>query len=105
MIETAVREGSHSFEWTHKRIDGQEFPATVLLTRMEQAGKVFVQGTVRDITVQKQVEEERKKLLVRRQGINLLQQSLLEPTPLEEKLRKSPTASSAYSTPISAASG
>ena len=88
MIETAVREGSHSFEWTHKRIDGQEFPATVLLTRMEQAGKVFVQGTVRDITVQKQVEEERKKLLVRRQGINLLQQSLLEPTPLEEKLRR-----------------
>jgi PAS domain S-box-containing protein len=88
MIETAVREGSHFFEWTHKRIDGQEFPATVLLNRVEQAGKVIVQATIRDITVQKQAEEERKKLLVRRQGINELQQSLLAPAPLEEKLRK-----------------
>ena len=57
MIETAMREGSHFFEWTHKRIDGQEFPATVLLTRVEQAGKVIVQATVRDITAQKRAEE------------------------------------------------
>ena len=25
MIETAVREGFHFFEWTHKRIDGEDF--------------------------------------------------------------------------------
>ena len=61
MIETAVREGSHFFEWTHKRIDGEEFPATVLLTRMEQAGKMVVQATVRDITAHKQVEEEAQR--------------------------------------------
>ncbi len=36
----------------------------------------------------KQHEAKLKKLLVRRQGINELQQSLLEPAPLEEKLRK-----------------
>ena len=58
MIETAMREGSHFFEWTHKRIDGEEFPATVLLTRMEQAGKVILQATVRDITEHKRAEEE-----------------------------------------------
>ena len=58
MIETAMREGSHFFEWTHTRIDGEEFPATVLLTRMEQAGKVIVQATVRDITIQKRAEEQ-----------------------------------------------
>ena len=57
MIEMGLREGSHFFEWTHKRIDGEEFPATVLMTRMEQAGKVFVQGTVRDISEQKRAEE------------------------------------------------
>ena len=50
MIETAVREGSHSFEWTQKRVDGQEFPSTVLLNRVEQAGKVIVQATIRDTT-------------------------------------------------------
>ena len=57
MIETAVRDGSHFFEWTHKRIDGEEFPATVLLTRMGQANKMVVQATVRDITEQKRAEE------------------------------------------------
>ena len=60
-IETAAREGSHFFEWTHKRLDGEEFPATVLLTRFEQKGKIIVQATVRDITDQKQVEESLKE--------------------------------------------
>ncbi len=61
MIETAMREGSHFFEWTHKRMDGEEFPATVLLTRTEQAGKTIVQATVRDITAQKKAEEALRK--------------------------------------------
>ncbi len=56
MIGNAMREGSHFFEWTHKRIDGEEFPATVLLTRVDQAGKQFLQATVRDITEHKQAE-------------------------------------------------
>jgi len=56
MIETAVREGSHFFEWTHRRIGGEEFPADVLLTRMEQRGKVMLQATVRDITERKRAE-------------------------------------------------
>jgi len=59
MIETAVREGSHFFEWNHKRINGEEFPATVLLTRMEVNGETVVQATVRDITGQKRMEEEK----------------------------------------------
>jgi len=56
MIETAMREGSHFFEWTHKRINGAEFPTTVLLTRMERDGEAFLQATVRDITEQKRAE-------------------------------------------------
>ena len=56
MIETAVREGSCFFEWTHRRIGGEGFPADVLLTRMEQGGKVILQATVRDITERKRVE-------------------------------------------------
>src|ERR1039458_1232425 len=56
MIETAIREGSHFFEWTHRRIGGEEFPADVLLTRMERNGKVFHKATVRDITERKQAE-------------------------------------------------
>lgn len=56
MIETALREGSNFFEWTHKRMNGEEFPATVLLTRIERKGDVTLQATVRDITGQKQAE-------------------------------------------------
>ena len=57
MIEAAMRDGSRLFEWTHARTDGTEFPATVLLTRMEQGGKLFLQATVRDITEQKRAHE------------------------------------------------
>ena len=42
MIETAMREGSHLFEWTHKRLGGDDFPAMVLLTRMELDGQMLL---------------------------------------------------------------
>ena len=56
MIETATREGSCFFEWMHRRIGGEEFSADVLLTRMEQAGKVILQATVRDINERNRAE-------------------------------------------------
>lgn len=56
MIEAALREGSKYLEWTHRRVDGKEFPATVLLTRVTLTGKTFLQATVRDITEQKKAE-------------------------------------------------
>jgi len=58
MIETAMLNGSHFFEWTHQRLCGEEFPATVLLTRMELEGQPMLQATVRDITERKKVEQE-----------------------------------------------
>jgi signal transduction histidine kinase len=58
MIQTAMREDSAYFEWTHKRFDGQEFPATVLLTRTKRGREQFLQATVRDITKQQQLEVE-----------------------------------------------
>ncbi len=57
MIETAMREGSNFFEWAHRRVGGEVFPATVLLARMELNGKASLQATVRDITEQKRAEE------------------------------------------------
>jgi two-component system cell cycle sensor histidine kinase/response regulator CckA len=57
MIETAMAQGSHFFEWTHQRLDEGTFSATVLLTRMEIGGQALLQATVRDITASKQAEE------------------------------------------------
>lgn len=62
MIDRAMEKGSSFFEWTHKRIRGAEFSATVLLTRMRIKGEDFLQATVRDITEQKKAEGETKKL-------------------------------------------
>jgi PAS domain S-box-containing protein len=56
MIESAMRDGSNSFEWTHKRLDGEEFSAEVLLTRTEAAGAMFLQATVRDVSERKKAE-------------------------------------------------
>jgi len=63
MIETAMRQGSHFFEWTHQRLSGEDFPATVLLTRIEIDGTPFLQATVRDETdrVRRQTELRQAK--------------------------------------------
>jgi HAMP domain-containing protein len=45
MINTALKNGSHFFEWTHKRINGKEFFATVLLTKVSLCDKEFLQAT------------------------------------------------------------
>jgi len=58
MIELAMRDGFKLFEWTHKRLNGEEFPATVLLTRTELGGRRFLQATVRDITERKLAEKQ-----------------------------------------------
>jgi len=58
MIELTLREGAHSFEWTHRRLGGAEFQADVLMTKMERDGKVVLQATVRDITGHKREEAE-----------------------------------------------
>jgi len=57
VIEATLRKGSHFFEWTHRRLDGTDFPATVLLTRIEMAGEAFIQVNVRDITERKRTEQ------------------------------------------------
>ncbi len=56
-LKTAMENGSHFFEWRHKRMNGEEFFASVLLTRMDVYGKKFLQATVRDITREKRSEE------------------------------------------------
>jgi two-component system, NtrC family, sensor kinase len=57
-IGAAMRRGSAYFEWTHKRIDGEEFPATVSLARLGRGKQRYLQATIRDITDQKQLEAE-----------------------------------------------
>jgi PAS domain S-box-containing protein len=57
MIAIAMERGSNFFEWTHRRVDGSEFFASVLLTRMQLEGKQLLQATVRNITGRKRAAE------------------------------------------------
>ncbi|MDQ6969285.1 MAG: PAS domain S-box protein [Mariprofundus sp.] len=61
-IVRALNDGSSSFEWIHKRLDGTEFPAEILLSALELDGKRVLQATVRDISRRKQAEEWVRKL-------------------------------------------
>jgi len=61
IIESVLQEGSRFFEWVHQRTDGELFIADVMLTRMEDEGKVFLMATVRDITERKQTETALQK--------------------------------------------
>jgi PAS domain S-box-containing protein len=61
MMAIAMEKGSHFLEWTHKRVNGQEFFADVLLTRMKWEDRMVLQATVRDITERKKLEDELKE--------------------------------------------
>jgi HD-GYP domain-containing protein (c-di-GMP phosphodiesterase class II) len=63
MMLLALEKGSHFFEWTHRRADGTDFPAMVLLSRIENGGTRLLQATVRDISDQKRIEEEIQRIL------------------------------------------
>jgi PAS domain S-box-containing protein len=56
MIELALGNGSNFFDWTHRRLDGSEFEANVLLTRVVLGGAVQLQATVRDVSEKKRIE-------------------------------------------------
>ena len=76
-IATAMEKGSNSFEWVHRRIDGTDFPAEVLLNAMELDGKQILQAVVRDISDRKLAEE---KLVQARDKAEELNGQLMEAT-------------------------
>ena len=101
MIMKAMKEGSNFFEWTHKRLNGEEFPATVLLTRTTVGGKIFLQATVRDITEEKKTEmalekahKECENLVIKRtaelsRSNEELKKEIAERKKIEDELRAS----------------
>jgi PAS domain S-box-containing protein len=60
-IEKAMREGSNSFEWIHKKLNGNAFPAIVSLTKIKIKGEYILQATIRNISEQKKESEELEK--------------------------------------------
>jgi PAS domain S-box-containing protein len=79
MISLAVERGYQSFDWTHKKLNGQDFFANVSLTRISRDGITFLQAIVRDITEKKasaelikKSEQELEKALAESERMNKL---------------------------------
>ena len=66
-MNAAMLIGSCRFDWVHKRLDGSEFPAEVLLNAMEINGKKVLQAVVRDITDRKRDEDQIKASLAEKE--------------------------------------
>jgi diguanylate cyclase (GGDEF)-like protein/PAS domain S-box-containing protein len=62
MIATAVRDGSHRFEWVHCSEHRANFPVEVLLTPVMMDERQLIIGTLRDITQQKQDQKTQAAL-------------------------------------------
>jgi PAS domain S-box-containing protein len=72
MIMEAMKNGNKTFEWTHKRYQGENFPAIVVLTKVEVNGKEFLQATVKDISELKKAEEILKERAAELEKMNKL---------------------------------
>ena len=58
VVEVLHRQGSLSFEWTHRRLHGEEFEASVLATRMVLAGQTLIHSSIRDLSQTKRSRRE-----------------------------------------------
>ena len=85
MMRLALEKGSHTFEWVHRRADGTEFPAMVLLSRFKSRGAQILQATVRDITEQKRNEAA---LVWERNLLNMLLDNLPDRIYFKDKMSR-----------------
>ena len=85
MNAIALRDGSHAFEWMCRRIDGSEFPAEILLTRVMRGERKLLYGAIRDITDRKRAERQIARmasldsltgLVNRRMFLSILEQTI-----------------------------
>jgi PAS domain S-box-containing protein len=62
MRNLARQEGSHQFEWVHRKADGSDFHVSVVLTPIIHRGQPILHATLHDISQQKRAESERLQL-------------------------------------------
>ncbi len=56
MIALCFQNGSHQFEWLHRKKDGTDFWVNVLLTKLDYPNKVLIHAVLRDISQEKEVQ-------------------------------------------------
>lgn len=74
------------FEWTHKRLDGSNFPAEVSLNHIEIGNKHFMQAFVRDITERKKAETAQLEHLRYYEGMERVHEAIKTTTDLDQMM-------------------
>jgi diguanylate cyclase (GGDEF)-like protein/PAS domain S-box-containing protein len=64
MINMCVENGNHKFQWVYSKSDGDTFWCEVNLTNITMDHRDMIHATWRDITKEKQLQEELEKLAV-----------------------------------------
>ncbi|WP_430885309.1 response regulator [Fusibacter sp. JL216-2] len=62
MIDLALEKGSHKFEWTHKKMNGELFPTEVVLTAVPTEDKDILLVAWRDISKRRSLELDNMKM-------------------------------------------
>lgn len=62
MMELAIEKGSHKFEWTHKKMNGDLFPAEVVLTAIPSEERDILLVAWRDISKRRSLELDNMKM-------------------------------------------
>ncbi|MCZ0898407.1 PAS domain S-box protein, partial [Microcoleus sp. HI-ES] len=57
IMDIAFERGNHRFDWVHRRLDGTDFPAEVVLTIIEVGNEKIIQAVLQDLTDRKLAEE------------------------------------------------
>jgi len=58
MMQIAIDQGSHCFEWDHVRADGEVFPVEVMLTAVDRGPKRVIHVVWREIAERKKLEQK-----------------------------------------------
>lgn len=82
MIRTTIENGTHRFEWIHKKKNGDLFPAEVVLTKIDRPNNKFIiHSIVRDISTRTKAKED---LIIARKRIEKSEaqfQAIIEQSP------------------------
>jgi len=61
-VNGALASEARTFEWTHRHVDGREFPCEVRLIRLPYEGRTLVRGSVLDISERKRAAAQLLRL-------------------------------------------
>lgn len=84
MIQIATKKGKHTFEWVHRRLNGEDFLVEVSLSPFTVGNRHLIYTILRDISERKKADEKRRRFELMAQNSTEIAQEIAAATKLEE---------------------